>query len=328
MIGQFSKRTLLTGAGWSRNWGGQLAGEVWQSLVGHTALQQNPRLRDLLLGESSFELALGQTHGPPFTVGDRQELERAVLDTFISMDREIARPDHHPWINIYKVQELLFRFWGQRNQGNDAGYLFTLNQDLFFERTLYNEHVHGAPHGALPSLAPVPGQRWFNANVGAYSHDFVVQPVADPTAQGQLQNQMNVIKLHGSFNWRSADGRNVMVVGTKKTAQIVALPLLSWYADIFKHVLNVGDVRLMIASYAFGDEHVNATIADAIENHGLSVFIWNTASDLKERVLAAPYGATLWKGLISAATRPLIDVFPSNQAETEEYRRIRDTFFM
>ena len=80
--------------------------------------------------------------------------------------------------------------------------------------------------------------------------------------------------------------------------------------------------------FTVGDEHVNATIADAIENHGLSVFIWNTASDLKERVLAAPYGATLWKGLISTATRPLIDVFPSNQAETEEYRRIRDTFFM
>ena len=73
--------------------------------------------------------------------------------------------------------------------------------------------------------------------------------------------------LHGSFNWRSADGRNVLVVGTDKTAQIASLPLLSWYTDVFRDVVSAGDVRLMIAGYGFGDEHVNATIADPIENH-------------------------------------------------------------
>lgn len=295
--------------------------------MGHAAVRGNARLRPLLLKEPSFELALAQTYGTPFTANDRQELEQAVQDTFISMDREIARPDHGPWVNIYKVQELLFRFWGQPNLSNSTGYLFTLNQDLFFERNLYSEHVYGAPGGALPGLAPVAGQHWFRPNIGAFSDGFMMQPVADPAAQGQLQNQMNVIKLHGSFNWRSADGRNVMVVGTKKTVQIASMPLLSWYADIFNRVLTAGDVRLMIAGYGFGDEHVNATIADAINNHGLTVFIWNTAVDLKDRVLAAPYGATIWQGIISIATRPLIDVFPSNQAETEEYRRIRDMFF-
>jgi len=59
----------------------------------------------------------------------------------------------------------------------------------------------------------------------------------------------------------------------------------------------------------------------------LSVFIWNTRPDVKRLVLSSPHGARIWKGLISTATRPLIEVFPSNQAETEEYRRIRATFF-
>lgn len=118
-------------------------------------MRRSPRLRDLLLNETSFELALGQTYRASFTVDDRQELEHALLDTFISMDREIARPDHEPWINIYKVQELLFRFWGLRDQGNGTGYLFTLNQDLFLERHLYNEHAYGAPGGALPGLVPI-----------------------------------------------------------------------------------------------------------------------------------------------------------------------------
>ena len=155
-IGNFSKRTLLTGAGWSRNWGGQLATEVWQAVMGHQAVRSNERLRALLLDEPSFELALGKTHASPFTTHDRRDFERALLEAFISMDREIGRPDHDPWINIYKVQELLFRFWGLRNQGINTGYLFTLNQDLFFERNLYNEHVYGAPAPSLPGLQARP----------------------------------------------------------------------------------------------------------------------------------------------------------------------------
>jgi hypothetical protein len=326
MIGKFSKHVLLTGAGWSRNWGAQLASEVWSALLGHPAVGANPRVRDLLLDETAFEVALGRAGVAPFTPADREALEQAILDTFIGMDYGIGRVDH-PWINIYGVQRLLFRFWGLRGDDNTSGYLFTLNQDLFFERYLFNEHVAGAPPGALPGLAPVPGQSWFCSNVGPYSTSFTMQPVADPPTQGQLQNQMNVIKLHGSFNWRSPDGHNVMVVGTEKTAAIAGTPLLSWYFDIFKQVLSAGDVLLMIVGYGFGDEHTNAVIAEAVEKHGLRVFIWNTTSDLKGLLASVPHGPTIWRGLISTSARWLIEVFPSNQAETEEFRRIMTTFF-
>ncbi len=325
-IGNFSNQVLLTGAGWSRNWGGRLASEIWQAIMGRPVVKSNSRLRDLLLDEPSFELALAKTHAPPFTTGDRQDFERALLEVFISMDREIGRPDHDPWINIYKVQELLFRFWGHRNQSINTGYLFTLNQDLFFERNLYNEHLYGAPAPSLPGLQRRPNQPWFTANIGPYSDDFIMQPTAD-AAQWRLRGQMNVVKLHGSFNWRTSDGRSVMVVGTAKTTQIASLPLLEWYADVFKKVLTVGRVRLMIAGYGFGDSHINAVIAKAIENNGLKVFIWDTGPNLKDRVLAASHGATIWSGLLSTATRVISEVFPSNQAETEEYGRIKQTFF-
>jgi hypothetical protein len=42
-------------------------------------------------------------------------------------------------------------------------------------------------------------------------------------------------------------------------------PLLSCYSDIFKAVLYAGDVRLMIVGYGFGDKHINAVIAEAVE---------------------------------------------------------------
>jgi hypothetical protein len=326
MLGKFSKRALLTGAGWSRNWGGLLANEVWSSLIGNARIRANKKLRDLLLEEAAFEVALGKTSAAPFTLADRADLEQAVLDTFVSMDREIARIDNgRP--NIYKVQELLFHFFGRTGDGNDTGYLFTLNQDLFFERHLYNDYVYGAPRGVLPGLQVLAGQRWFDSTTGAYDASFTMQPIKDPRSEGRLQGQTNVIKLHGSFNWCASDGGNVMVVGTEKSAQIEAQPLLRWYGDIFRDVLSSGDVRLMIVGYGFGDAHINAVIADAIENHNLSVFIWSTVTDLKGLVQSQPQGQRIWRGLISTATRPLIEVFPSDQAETEEYRRIVATFF-
>lgn len=287
-------------------------------------MQSNAKLRELLLAEQSFEAALAKTAIAPFTDTDRQALEGALLDAFVAMDREISRI-RDPWINTYKVQELLFRFSDRRSGGN-TGYLFTLNQDLFPERYLYNEHVTGAPGAALPGLNPQSGQAWFTTHVGSYSPAFTMTPVAELDGV-QLQGRTCAIKLHGSFNWRTADGRSMMVVGTEKTAKITALPLLTWYAEIFRRVLSAGDRRLMIVGYGFGDEHINAVIADAIAKHGLRVFIWDTGSDLKARILAAPHGQIIWNGLISTATRPLIEVFPSNQEVTEEYRRICEAFF-
>jgi hypothetical protein len=190
MIGTFSKRVLLTGAGWSRNWGGQLASEVWSSLIGHPRIGANASLRDLLLSEPAFEVALGKTHVAPFTAADRADIEQLFWTLSSLWIVRLRGQTNDPWINIYKVQELLFRFFGQRNEGNSPGYLFTLNQDLFFERHLYNEHVTGAPGGVLPGLVPVPGQRWFGTNIGSYDPTFTMQPAVDPRTQGRLANQM------------------------------------------------------------------------------------------------------------------------------------------
>jgi hypothetical protein len=136
-IGTFSKCALLTGAGWSHNWGARLAAGVWQLIMDNPEVAANDRLRTLLLDEPSFEVALAKSQVAPFTTDDREQFKRALVDAFVSMDRAMTRPfDGSPGtINIYKVQELLFRFAGQRGQGVDTGYYFTLNQDLFPERT-------------------------------------------------------------------------------------------------------------------------------------------------------------------------------------------------
>ena len=116
-------------------------------------------------------------------------------------------------------------------------------------------------------------------------------------------------------------------MGTEKSAQIDTHPLLALYWQIFRAVLQAGDVRLMVVGYGFGDEHVNALIADAVVNYGLRLFIWDVAPNLMNRVRAAPHGVEIWKGVLSTASRPMIEVFPSNHSETSEYRRILGTMF-
>jgi len=310
-----------------RNWGGQLASEIWQDLMSNRAIQDRAPVRQLLLEERSFEAALGRLQAAPFNAEDRQTFERALMDAFVAMDAEIAHPAHDPRINIYKVQDLLFRFWGQRGDRVNAGYMFTLNQDLWPERHLYNEHAIGAAAPTLPGLQRRANQRLFTTDLGCYSDRFIMQPLSNVSGPLQLRGAFNVVKLHGSFNWRTPDGGNAIVIGTEKTSQIARSPLLATYWQIFRTALQAGDVRLMIVGYGFGDEHVNAVIADASENHGLRLFIWDTAPSLMDRVRAAAHGPRIWKGVLSTASRPMIEVFPSNQAETAEYRRILATLF-
>jgi SIR2-like protein len=205
--------------------------------------------------------------------------------------------------------------------------MFTLNQDLWPERHLFNEHASFSFPPDLPGVRRNSNQRLFTADIGNYSENFLMHPIEEPSIRGELRDRFNVIKLHGSFNWRAADAQMQLVMGTKKDKQIQESPLLSWYFDIFQKVLSVGDVRLLIVGYGFGDEHVNRVIANGIENHNLRVFVWDIVSDLRSRILAAPYGSTIWSGLLSTLTRSMIEVFPSDQSETYEYRRLQETFF-
>jgi hypothetical protein len=82
------------------------------------------------------------------------------------------------------------------------------------------------------------------------------------------------IKLHGSTNWQTKVGnRKVMVIGGNKIEQIISQPLLNWYFEIFKQVLSCPDRRLLIIGYGFGDDHINKVISNAVQKHGLQVYV-------------------------------------------------------
>lgn len=332
-LGSLNRKVLLTGAGFSRNWGGYTAAEMWSRIKGDSEVQKNHELQNLLTSESSFELALAKARDGNVTTDATEILEAATLRAFQSLDRQlIGSPRSGPdWINIYDVQKFVFRLFSPPDtRGSiDTGYFFTLNQDLWPERFLFNEYVHHAKAPTLPGVRPKVGQQFFHTSCPQEYADHLVEIDPDevePSFTGN-RGQFNLVKLHGSYNWRVSGGSPAMVIGDKKATQISNLPLLPHYHKAFTEVLQAGAMRLMIIGYGFGDEHINSVIANAVEESHLKVFVWDTRPDLLDWLRdGALHGDEILKGLITTETRRMIDVFPPDQRVTETYDNIVQSF--
>jgi hypothetical protein len=80
---QFNQRVLLTGAGFSRNWGGRLAREMWEEIFSHPAIQKRVLLQTLLLRMPLFEDVLAEATDPKvYDDEDRAAINLATEEAF------------------------------------------------------------------------------------------------------------------------------------------------------------------------------------------------------------------------------------------------------
>jgi hypothetical protein len=84
---------------------------------------------------------------------------------------------------------------------------------------------------------------------------------------------LTYVKLHGSFNWRRHDGSRALVIGANKEQFLSAEPLLKWYQDIFRRVLNEPERHLLVIGYSFRDTHINEMILSAVSAAGLKLYV-------------------------------------------------------
>ena len=119
---------LLTGAGFTRNWGGPLSSEVNGSLLGD--LQEFPALVEKLRKEPFEYVFQGFTHSGKRTP-EQQAFQDAVVRLFQRMNVALLAKSLElgPAEVGHRVMDFLAKF--------DA--LFTLNQDLLIEG-LYREY--------------------------------------------------------------------------------------------------------------------------------------------------------------------------------------------
>lgn len=245
---------LLSGAGFTKDFGGFLADEMWSLIYNSSHLKSCPEIRNLMRNNFNYEEVYSTFSGTPFIENDSDinALEEAIFEAYLRIDKEVSE---YNGLYINGLEDLVELFNGK--QGN-KGFFFTLNQDILVER---NVRV------ALPWIIhQEPMRKWsFNRN-----NHFITLPdqieLTDRMKKNELRGEsLCYIKLHGSFNWKGNDSRSRMVIGVRKEDQIIKEPLLKEYYELFKIVLRKAK-RLLIIGYGFNDQHINKEISQTIEN--------------------------------------------------------------
>jgi hypothetical protein len=310
---------LLTGAGFSRNWGGWLANEAFEYLLG---CDLHPRVRQVLWesydAKGGFEEALARMT----LESDRAQLLHALDGMFNAMNtsfRTIARgPDLSNRNDRRAIAEFIGRF--------DA--IFTLNQDLLIELRLPSPPSRPRRWDGLksPGVEPLPGGSGMLSDpmVPVSKERFVCPPNFQP-----------YFKLHGSSNFRADRSATapLLVMGGNKSSEIDKCELLAWYHSEFKRQLPGS--RVVIIGYSFGDDHINAALVNAAEQEGTAFFIIDPSGvDVIDkrpsrnlpvvRAASEPAETTrkaLMRRLAGASRRSLFEIFGGDDVELDKLLR-------
>jgi len=324
---------LLIGAGFSRNWGGWLATEAFEYLLGSPEVVRDPNLRQLLWkhqeGGGGFEAALAElqqfTRDPEAVSEPLMGLQDAIKRMFDDMnsafmtitDWQFGQQDIDRQIGTF-----LTRF--------DA--IFTLNQDLLLEHHYTNSNIAliGKKHWdgpVIPGMRRTPSQEPLYAN--SWSHSMWT-PLPECEFKVNARSQP-IYKLHGSSNWIRSNSQPLLIMGGAKVREIGQTPILNWYAKVFDESLSTSTAKLMVIGYGFRDDHINAAIARGVEN-GLKLFIvapegaemarmHNPTRVSGQIIERTQLEEMIEESLVGASRRGLRDTFGQDSAEFSKLMR-------
>lgn len=316
---------LLLGAGFSRNWGGWLATEAFEYLLGCPEISQNLYLRELLWknqARGGFEDALSEVQAdskvnPVLHKSNFDDFQCTVRKMFEAMNKgfENIRIFEFTSESEKTIRQFLFKF--------DA--IFTLNQDLLLEHQYIGSTSNDKWIGfELPGM-----QSSYGVNTNSWGKcEWFPKPETEFDIMDQRQSYF---KLHGSSNWLNSEGGSMLIMGGNKAREIGLSPVLKWYHEQFEEHLSHANTRLMVIGYGFRDDHINAIITNAIKN-GLKMFIidpngaelaMNINKTQARGLVTAPtlLEASFQQSLIGASRRSLREIFGSDMIEHNKVMR-------
>jgi hypothetical protein len=303
---------LLTGAGFSYNWGGYLAKEAFDYLLGVT--EEDEDLRAVLWADQAkgygFETTLARLR-KSYEEGFSAQAEQ----NFRNMTSAVRRMFGDMWLAFNRstfdetfadprlgVIRFLARF--------DA--IFTLNQDTLLEAHYlplvspedFNKNVYQGPRN-IGAYRPGLVQALDKLTFGSLASSIQLFKAGEDFSP--VPNLQPYFKLHGSIDIQ--DGRNMMLIlGGDKEADIAKHPILEAYHEQFRWRLNISGTRLMVIGYSFADAHINKMIFEAIENSRLKLFLVGpdgaTTIGANKSFPLNP-GQTIKNAIVGASSRPL-----------------------
>ena len=331
------KNVLLTGAGFSANFGGLLSREMWSKILSNPKFDSIPKIREALKKDFDFESVYSSVkNSGEYSAEDKKIFQDIVEESYSSMDNALKLYSHHGFeksgINTGNVTKWLGMFSG--NSG-EVGAHFTLNQDLLVERAT----------GIIPLGLSVPSNRQYREDINLKQIDSsktVTLPDTSLLEEFKTKHLPSngtycYIKLHGSLGWLSHDGHKQMILGTNKLEDIEKEPLLKWYFEVFKEAISAEGVKLFVAGYSFRDTHVNDLILRAIIDHKLEIYIISPEQpeNFKDRAnrgftqnqgqiyQVSDNGVKIWDAVRAYFPYSLKEIFPAAGTDTATFLDIK-----
>ncbi len=257
----FKDNIILTGAGFSADFGGFLAKEMWSKIFNNPKLNDAPKIKQELKKDFDFEKIYSRIvpNSSAFNPDEVKAFETALNDAYKIMDDDIKQVDWFDRAGIFPQPFTKFLSFFTDYTEEKVGSYFTLNQDLFPER-----HLDWTPLGFQKTE--------YKSNQSAPE---MMLPSDDEITQFDQasKDQFLYVKLHGSTNWISDRGKDIKIVGINKKETLEKIPLLNWYFKIFEAAIYRENVRLLIIGYGFNDEHINNCLIKAIQNYKLKLYV-------------------------------------------------------
>jgi len=213
--------------------------------------------------------------------------------------------------------------------------IFTLNQDLLLEHHYIDQYDISLTDGRRWNGMQLPGMTRIASQEPLYARSWARATWVSDAEYRSDRRAQPYFKLHGSANWRSADGGPLLVMGGQKTREIGLHVVLSRYAEEFDNYLCRDDTRLMVIGYGFRDTHINEAIIRAASARGLKVFLISPQGSELARIMneTDQPGLTrrhdvledLFKrSLVGASRRPLRAIFGGDTVEFNKVGRFFD----
>lgn len=319
-----AKRILLTGAGFTHNFGAPLASKIWNTIFNNVNIQKSKPLRDLLINDKDFDyenIYYTVNNGDSYTLEHKKIFATAVKNAYLDIDN-IVRNASCMSTATQVEEHIIKRF--------KSSYIFTLNQDLFVERQL---HKFPDTKIILPgATSKILGNVSRNDEFKEADDVSLIEnkKFTEWNKSGKNRNNILYIKLHGSFDWRDKEDQSIMIIGRDKEKEIKRHSLLQSYLDKFKEILDENKTKILIIGYGFNDQHINRVLADAPD---LDIYIidptdkkeWFEKMEKKSKI-----GENIKNKLRGYHQETLENIFPNNNFlhnSTVQWLNIKSDFF-
>jgi len=256
---------LLTGAGFTANFGSPLARQVYNILFNTREVQNNEEIRKLFLLDkniksSNYENIYEQILSSQFDENSKNEFNKLLWSTFL--DKVDCFSKSPQWVNSSGVKDqadLLENFLIKFICSKNKSIFFSLNQDLFIERQCIrlfkeyqsdNNHIKSKLSGIKIDDHPTRNLKRLGVsdiittkNIHTPLEGDLIQHISETnknTAENDLQEWIEnntpytyYLKLHGSLDY-SYNDMPLFITGTNKSGRITSCPLTKFYSEIFE----------------------------------------------------------------------------------------------